>query len=137
MTTSSDPHSSARTDIEQRLQALCDALRAAPAADRTQEEHQAAKLLESIDDVLGRVRSLSTMAGNGASGDWDLVDQAAAQVLLRDLALVARDLRGVVALAAADLNAAHDAVRQLTSDRAEFNRRVEREEEEIAKLAAR
>ena len=137
MTTLSDPHSSARTDIEQRLQTLCDALRAAPAADRTQGEHQAAKLLESIDDMLGRVRSLSAMAGNGISGDWDLVDQAAAQVLLRDLALVARDLRGVVALAAADLNAAQDAVRQLTVDRADFSRRVEREEVEIARLAAR
>ena len=137
MTTSSDPRNAPPADIEGRLEKLCDALRAVPAVERTQGGHQAAKLLESIDDLLGRVHCLTAMAGSGVDGQWDLVDQATAQVLLRDLALVARDLRGVMALAAADLNAAREAMRQLAADREEFDRRVEREQVEIAKLAAR
>jgi hypothetical protein len=127
MATRSDPPNAASTDIEQRLERLCEALRAVPKVERTQGEHQAAKLLESIDGMLGRVHSLTAMAGTGAHGQWDLVDQAAAQVLLRDLALVARDLRGVMALAAADLKAAGEAMRQLTVDRARFDRSLERD----------
>src|SRR5688500_8810628 len=101
-----DPAVSAAA-LESKLQRLAEALHELPETGRRSTDHQATRLLLSIDDIVGRVRALVALFEDGGRRDtWDLVDHTTAQMLLRDLAIIARDLRAVAATASTDLAAA-------------------------------
>jgi hypothetical protein len=137
MTILSHDRFTARAGIEQRLENLCKALDSSSSPDRNAVEHPAARLLLGVDDMTRRVLSLSTLLGNVEEGDWDLVDQAAAQLVLRDLGLIARDLRSVLVSVTGNLADADERVRGLTGALVELDRQIEREEVEIAKLGVK
>lgn len=100
--------------VERRLERLCDALHELPETGRRSTDHHATRILLSIDDIVGRVRALAALVEHdGRGGAWDLVDHATAQMLLRDLAVIARDLRAVASTVAGDLASADVQLREL------------------------
>ena len=108
--------------LELKLERLCEALPELPETGRRSTDHQATRLLLGIDDLAERVRALA--AHVEAESGWDLVDHTAAQMLLRDLAVIARDLRNVAASVAGDLTTAEGHLRDLDGTLAELERKT-------------
>jgi hypothetical protein len=101
--------------LETRLERLCGLLHELPETGRRSTDHQATRMLLSIDDIVGRVRALAQFIDEGGAPEtWDLVDHTSAQMLLRDLAIIARDLRAVAATVSSDLATAETQLRDVS-----------------------
>ena len=122
-TAAADPRETAAT-LAQKLQQLCEALPELPETGRRAADHQATRILLSIEDLAERVRSLAALVETQSSQDWDLVDHTAAQMLLRDLAIIARDLRAVAVTVADDLTIAEGHMGGLNGTLRELERRI-------------
>lgn len=118
--------------LQRRLERLCQALEPLPDAVRRPPEDRAAGLLAGIDDIAGRVRSLAALLEEEVDDGWDAVSHVAAQMLLRDLAVIARDLRATAAVVADDLAASAETLRRTHAETAQLLDQIERESQRAA-----
>lgn len=135
------PPTAERTDtaapLEDKLEHLCDALPELPDSGRRSADHQATRILLSIDDIVERVRALAALVEAEGGSGWDLVDHATAQMLLRDLAVIARDLRAVAVTVADDLAVAEGHVRDVNGVLSQLERKITPKMVEPGDAAAR
>jgi hypothetical protein len=110
--------------LDERLASLCAALDPLPGPARLTFDSHAARFLASIDDLLDRVRALTNWLAQDSAA-WDEASHLAAQMLLRDLSAIARDLRGVTTVVGSDLGAAEARLRVVSKGVMQLSRLVE------------
>ena len=118
-----EPHA---PSLEHRLERLCDALHELPDVGRRSTDHLATRILLSVDDIVGRVRALAGLMEESGRDRWDLVDHTTAQMLLRDLAIIVRDLRAVASTVATDCATAESHLANLSQTLSALATEVER-----------
>lgn len=113
---------SIRPNVNDRLGELSQALGDLPGGGRRLTSDDPTQRLQNIDEMTARVHSLTQLlAGIDASG-WDPIDHVTAQTLLRDLAMIARDLRQVAAAASGGFATAEESLAEITQTLGDIGR---------------